>query len=151
MARKDIYKDAVMFSKEYQPSPEAKKEGWRRKRVLKDLATSLIGGGSLSKAKKMAEQIGVDLSDDEFSVDIVLTLRQIGKALKDGDTRAYSAAMDRMIGRPTQPVQLGVDKNMERAEVMRLLETPQSIGYVKPIEDEEEGKFSEDYIDFKNV
>ena len=88
------------FSKDKQPTPEAKSEGKRKKRILKDLANALISGESLTKCKEMASKVGIDLKDDEYTLDIAMTLKQIEIAIDAGDTRAYTAAMDRLIGKP---------------------------------------------------
>ena len=103
MPRKDIHKDAkkagTFYSKENQPDPSAKSEGWRKRRELKELADMLLNGERLEVAKQQAAQVGINLEDDEYTLEIVMTLRQVEKALKKGDTRAYIAAMDRMRGK----------------------------------------------------
>lgn len=92
------------FSKDNQPSSEVKKEGHKRKRVLKDLAEALISGERLKKCKVIADKVGIDLHDSEYTLDISMTLKQIEKAFDDGDTRAYQAAMDRLLGKPPQQI-----------------------------------------------
>lgn len=106
--RKDIVKDSVPFSKENQPSPKLKSEGHKRKRALKDLADALIIGERLDKCKVIAEKVGIDLKDSEYTLDIAMTLKQIEKAFDEGDTKAYLAAMDRLLGKPTQMVETSV-------------------------------------------
>ena len=102
--RKDIVKDSVPFSKDNQPSPKAKSEGHKRKKALKDLADALISGDRLEKCKVIANKVGIDLKDGEYTLDIAMTLRQIEKAFDEGDTRAYQAAMDRLLGKPPQQI-----------------------------------------------
>ena len=102
--RKDIVKDSVPFSKDNQPSPKAKSEGHKRKKALKDLADALISGDRLEKCKLIAKKVGIDLKDGEYTLDIAMTLRQIEKAFDEGDTRAYQAAMDRLLGKPPQQI-----------------------------------------------
>ena len=92
----------TQFSSENQPSPEAKSLGHKRKRALKDLAEALITGEGLEKAKRIADSVGVELGLDEFTLENVMTLRQIEKALAKGDTPAYNAAMDRLRGKAVQ-------------------------------------------------
>jgi len=104
--RKDISKDAVKFSKEYQPSGEAKSKGRKRKRLLKDLANALITGAKLEELKELSNRLGLDLDEDEFTLDISLTLKQVEKALESGDTPAFNSAMDRFIGKPTQTMEI---------------------------------------------
>jgi hypothetical protein len=106
--RKDIVKDSVPFSKENQPSPKLKSEGHKRKRALKDLADALIMGERLDKCKAIAQKVGIDLKDSEYTLDIAMTLKQIEKAFEEGDTKAYLAAMDRLLGKPTQMVETSV-------------------------------------------
>jgi|DEB0MinimDraft_10_1074344.scaffolds.fasta_scaffold29892_2 hypothetical protein len=106
--RKDIVKDSVPFSKENQPSPKLKSEGHKRKRALKDLADALIMGERLDKCKAIAQKVGIDLKDSEYTLDIAMTLKQIEKAFDEGDTKAYLAAMDRLLGKPTQMVETSV-------------------------------------------
>lgn len=102
----------TQFTSENQPSPEAKSNGKRKKRILRDLANAVVTGERLERAREIAEALGLDLEDDEFTFDIVLTMRQAEKALAKGDTSAYNAVMDRLIGKPKQAVDLtsGGDK-----------------------------------------
>lgn len=100
--------DGIKFSKEYQPSPKVKSEGHKRKRALKDLADALIKGERLDKCKAIAQKVGIDLKDSEYSLDIAMTLKQIEKAFDEGDTKAYIAAMDRLLGKATQMVETNV-------------------------------------------
>jgi len=90
------------FTSENQPSGEAKSQGHKRKKALKDLADALINGERLDKLKVTANKVGIDLEDNEFTLDIAMTLKQIEKAFDEGDTRAYQAAMDRLMGKPNQ-------------------------------------------------
>jgi cell division protein YceG involved in septum cleavage len=92
------------FSKDNQPSAQAKSEGHKRKKALKDLADALISGERLEKCKVIAKKVGIDLNDGEYTLDIAMTLRQIEKAFDEGDTRAYQAAMDRLLGKPPQQI-----------------------------------------------
>ena len=77
--RKDIVKDSVPSSKDNQPSPKAKSEGHKRKKALKDLADALISGDRLEKCKVIANKVGIDLKDGEYTLDIAMTLRQIAE------------------------------------------------------------------------
>ena len=102
--RKDIVNDSVPFSKDNQPSSKQKSEGHKRKKALRDLADALISGERLEKCKVIAKKVGIDLKDGEYTLDIAMTLRQIEKAFDEGDTRAYQAAMDRLLGKPPQQI-----------------------------------------------
>ena len=109
MARNKNHMDNLTpFSKENQPSPELKSQGHKRKRALKDLADALIMGERLDKCKAIAQKVGIDLKDSEYTLDIAMTLKQIEKAFDEGDTKAYLAAMDRLLGKPTQMVETSV-------------------------------------------
>ena len=109
MARNKNHIDNLTpFSKENQPSPELKSQGHKRKRALKDLADALIMGERLDKCKAIAQKVGIDLKDSEYTLDIAMTLKQIEKAFDEGDTKAYLAAMDRLLGKPTQMVETSV-------------------------------------------
>ena len=91
--------EETQFTKENQPTSEAKSAGRKRVRDLKQLAAMLLNGEGVDRAKLTAKQVGINLEDDEYTLEIVMTLRQVEKALKKGDTRAYNAAMDRMRGK----------------------------------------------------
>lgn len=109
MARNKNHIDNLTpFSKENQPSPKLKSEGHKRKKALKDLANALIMGERLDKCKAIAQKVGIDLKDSEYTLDIAMTLKQIEKAFDEGDTKAYLAAMDRLLGKPTQMVETSV-------------------------------------------
>lgn len=90
------------FTSENQPDPELLKAAHKRKRDLKDLADALLNNDGISKAKETAKNCGIDLHDDEFTLEVVMTLGQIQRAITKGDTQAYNAAMDRMKGKPLQ-------------------------------------------------
>jgi len=93
------------FSTDNQPTAKQKSDGWKRKKALKDLADALISGERLDKCKVIANKVGIDLEDNEFTLDIAMTLKQIEKAFDEGDTRAYQAAMDRLMGKPNQHIE----------------------------------------------
>lgn len=92
------------FDKNGQPSPEAKSNGHKKKRALKDLAEALVTGEGLEKAKATAKKVGLNFDDNDVNLEIAMTLRQIEKALAKGDTSAYNAAMDRLRGKAKQQV-----------------------------------------------
>lgn len=90
------------FSKEYQPSGEAKSAGHRKKRMLKELLEATFIGPKRSKVKmKAAEYLGVD--PESLTVEDLLHFKQIEIAISKGNTFAYQAVMDRAYGKPTQP------------------------------------------------
>ena len=128
MARKDIHKDAAKagtnFSTENQPSPEAKSEGWKRRRTLTELAEALLNNQGIKKAKVTAIECGIDLKDDEFTLEVVMTLRQIELAIKKGNTQAYNAAMDRMKGKPMQSVELTGKDGEQLINTVTIIQLP---------------------------
>ena len=94
----------VKFSSENQPPPEAKKKGWAKKRLLKEIAESVVGGEMKDIGIKLAQTFGLDVKDIDLAT--LADLRQLEKAVKKGDTRAYNAVMDRLRGRPQQRVEV---------------------------------------------
>jgi len=44
----------------------------------------------------------LDFKAGEFTVQLALMLKQIEKAWKQGDTKAFVAVMDRLVGKPKQ-------------------------------------------------
>jgi hypothetical protein len=95
---------ATQFTSERQPSPESKSAGHKKKRLLRDLADVLVTGKGLENGRKIADSVGVDLIDEDFTLEVMMTLRQIEKALLKGDTQAYNAAMDRLRGKAQQSI-----------------------------------------------
>ena len=104
MANKKNLKKGKKFSSENQPTAEAKKKGWQKKRLLKDLADILLQGDKLNEFKKLAEDLGIDLTDDEMTLEVAMSLKQAEKAIQKGDTSAYNSVMDRLKGRPMQEI-----------------------------------------------
>lgn len=93
------------FSKDYQPSSKAKKEGWKRKKILREISETIIGEGEISDlAKKVASFFGVNAN--EIDVETLADLKQLEKAIKDGDTKAYNSYKDRLRGRPKQQIDI---------------------------------------------
>ena len=92
------------FTKDNQPSGKAKSDGWKKKALLKEISNQILSGTSKNSLKNLAAFIGVDI--EELDVETAMHLKQIEKALKDGDTRAYSAVMDRIKGKPLQAIEV---------------------------------------------
>lgn len=106
-ANKELYKVGVQFSKENQPSKAVRRKGQYKRKLIKDIAGMAINGDPLDKALATAKQIGVEF--EQITVEIAMTLKQIEKAISEGDTSAYNAAMDRLVGKPTQTVNSNVN------------------------------------------
>ncbi len=93
------------YSKENQPSPEAKKAGWAKKRAGKLLSQFILEQGykglkDSALRKGMAEYFNVP--EDKITVEMMMTFRQIEKAITKADTEAFKAIMDRAHGKPVQ-------------------------------------------------
>lgn len=93
---------ATQFTSDKQPSGEAKSEGHKRKLLLKEISEQLVSGEALNDLKPLARYLGV--SENEIDIETLMHLRQIEKAIKEQDTRAYNAVMDRLKGKPEQSI-----------------------------------------------
>jgi hypothetical protein len=90
------------FTSEYQPTPEAKSLGIRKKRALKEIleiSTSRQFKGSSERYREMAAEY-LEIEPEEVDVKMIMYFRQIQKAIQKGDTEAFKAVMDRVYGRP---------------------------------------------------
>ncbi len=93
----------VKFTKENQPSPEAKKEGWKKKKLLADISEMIASGDFAALRDKIAKLFGVVPSEVDFET--LADLRQLEKAISKADTRAYNAYKDRLRGKPAQKIE----------------------------------------------
>lgn len=101
MARRKIDPNVgKKFSEENQPSPESKSKGWQNKRIIKKIAESVLSGDMKDVAEKIAKTFG--LNEDDLDLATLADLKQLEKAIIDGDTKAYTAFMDRLRGKPKQ-------------------------------------------------
>ena len=90
------------FSKDNQPIGEVKSDGKRKKSLLKDIASQLVSGASKDALLSLANYLGVEI--DALDIETAMHIKQMEKALVEGDTRAYNAVMDRIKGRPIQAI-----------------------------------------------
>lgn len=92
----------TQFTSDNQPSKEAKIEGKKKKKLFKNIADQLVSGDSKKSLEALAVYLGVSI--DELDIETAMHLKLIEKVFKDGDTRAYTAIMDRLKGKPLQEV-----------------------------------------------
>jgi hypothetical protein len=99
----------VPFSKENQPSIEAKKEGWAKKKKAFELVQAVLDlsfkGKKGSAIKKMASDY-FGISEEDITMEVMLVFRQVEKAIQKSDTKAFTAIMDRAFGKPKERVDL---------------------------------------------
>jgi hypothetical protein len=92
------------WTSENQPSPEAKKKGWAKRRTLLqllELATlNKLPGSEIEWRQRVADAMGIP--ENEVTVANIMEFRQIEKAIKKADTAAFTAIYDRAYGRPKQ-------------------------------------------------
>ena len=97
--------NGVKFSKDNQPSGEAKSAGKIKKKKGMELAKAVLelsfkGMKNSALKKAAAEYYGID--ESEITVEMMLLFRQAEKAIQKADTFAFNAVMDRAHGKPKQ-------------------------------------------------
>lgn len=90
------------FSKENQPSPEAKSRGKKKAALLRNVAKQLVGPGLKSDLKPIANYLGIEIED--IDLELAMHMMQMKKALKENDTIAYNAVMNRILGKAKEDV-----------------------------------------------
>ncbi|MBQ0732973.1 hypothetical protein [Aquimarina celericrescens] len=90
------------FSKKNQPSKRSKSEGRKRKYLLKKIAEQLVEVNALKEVQDFL--LYLDFKIDRITLETAMDLKQIEKALKNGDTIAYKAIMNRLRGKPHQEI-----------------------------------------------
>jgi len=93
---------STRFSSENQPSSDSKSTGWQQSSLLKKIASQLIDGDSKEALTELAKYLKIDVN--EIDIETAMHLKQIELALKNGDTKAYNAVMDRIKGKPPQAI-----------------------------------------------
>lgn len=95
------------FTKDYQPAPKAKSEGWKKRRFSRDLIKEMLNGKfkftDKSQVKKnLIQSFGEEVVD--LTIGELMTLRQMHKAISEGDHNAYKTLVDQALGNPKQEV-----------------------------------------------
>lgn len=110
MANKDIKEigKATHFNKDNQPPAHLKRKP-KSKTLLKHIAAQIVTGGAVDDLKPLAIYLGVD--PENIDIVTLMHLKQIGKAIHKGDTKAYQAVLDRLEGKPLQSLDHNIDLN----------------------------------------
>ena len=90
------------FTSENQPSNEAKSNGIKKKYLLKDICNQIVGGTAADSLKALSELLGIPVN--QIDIETLMHLKQIEIAINTGDTKAYSAVLDRLKGKPMQAI-----------------------------------------------
>jgi len=91
------HSSATRFSKDLQPSGAAKSLGKKKAKLIKDIASQIVKGGVKDALKPLAVYLGLNV--EEINLETVMHLKQMEKAIKEGDTNAYNAVMNRIAGK----------------------------------------------------
>lgn len=103
--------DGKPFSKDNQPSPEAKSKGKKKSKLLTELLELTFKGPTRGKIKAaMAKYMGIP--EEELTVEDMMHGRQIERAISKSNTFAYMAVMDRAFGKPKQITEEVGDKKI---------------------------------------
>ena len=89
--------DKTKFSKDNQPSPEAISKGMKKASLLRSVGATIITGGVKDAVIPLAQYLGIEV--DKIDIEMVMHLKQIEKAIKESDTIAYNAVMNRLKGK----------------------------------------------------
>jgi len=82
-------------------------------------------GKSKEALESLAKYLGLQV--DEIDIELALHLKQIQKALNEGDTKAYNSVMDRLKGRPKQEIDHTTkgDKIQDKQFEVKIIPPPQ--------------------------
>lgn len=129
---------AKQFSSENQPPPSVKSTGQLKRKRNADLAKAMLQlpfkgnlDGKLRKA--ISEYFGV--KEKDITVEMMMTYRQIEKAIQKADTNAFNTIMDRAHGKVKQKHELtGENGSPLAAAVINV----QSVNTAPPIGESED-------------
>lgn len=101
--------DGTPFSKENQPAPELKRNGWAKKLHGRELAKAIMNlpfkGQDNSELKKAAAKY-YNVPEEEITVEQMMFFRQIEKSIQKADTPAFKVVQERTYGLPKQEVDI---------------------------------------------
>jgi hypothetical protein len=105
-----------------QPSSDAKKAGWAKKRRSQELARYLLGMEFVGKSEafraKIAEYFGMDAETMAGATnEAVIMMKQIGMAIEGGDMQAAQLIMERAYGKPKEFVDFGAGDNVPQLNI----------------------------------
>lgn len=96
------------FTSENQPSPEAKRAGWLKKKRGPELAKAILDlafKGQKNQKLKKAAATYFGLPETEITNEMMLLFKQAEKAIQYADTQAFNAFMDRAYGKPKEKLE----------------------------------------------
>lgn len=105
--------DGKRYSKSYQPTSEAKRIGWLKKKRGQELAKAILElqfkGMKDSQLKKAASEY-FGIAQKDLTVEMMIIFRQAEKAIQKADTQAATFIMDRSHGKPKEKIELKTPK-----------------------------------------
>lgn len=103
----------TQYKKGQSGNPDGRPTGSRNtKTLLRQLLATV-----LDKENPLTSEKG------KLSAEDLMHLKQIAKAINDGDTRAYEAVLDRMDGRPTQAFGNDPDNPLPSGNIQLVIQT----------------------------
>lgn len=106
------HKDGKAFSKENQPDPKLKAEGWKKRKfsrlVIADMLNMKYKFTPASFKEGVAKQLKDAFGDliDEMTIGELMTAQQVQKAILKGDGMSYQAILNQAMGLPKQDVDI---------------------------------------------
>lgn len=132
-----------------QPSSEAKKAGWAKRKKNQELARTLLGlkfvGQDDSRMGRLFRDrlktyFGMSAEEiEKIDNESAIMLRLIGSAVEDGDNEAAREIMDRAYGKPTQHIDMNPDedgKTIFQINVVNVLPDGKQMPEIKTDENE---------------
>lgn len=109
------------FKKGESGNPAGRPPGRNTKALLRELLQTV-----LDKENPVTKETG------KFTAEDLMHLKQIAKAINEGDTRAYEAVLDRIDGRPTQAFGNDPDNPLPDGNIQLIIQAQN----IKPITSE---------------